>query len=177
MNAICFPSGDHRGTAICSPCSEPATVCGSKIAVGSPLHRLRVHLRHPPVVLSRWRRRYIRQLLRVRRPVKLKHVQLCRRDLRQLSTRGIHRSHALNLKPFDPNHARLRLLRGQRSRRPRRSLHIKEAQPLPIWRPLHLLRESIHQRQLMRRRSPRRIRQKHRQLVIARAVGKERQLL
>ncbi len=27
--------GDQRGTAICRPCSDPVTVCGSRIAVGS----------------------------------------------------------------------------------------------------------------------------------------------
>src|SRR5580698_1388617 len=36
MNAIAFPSGDHRGTAICSPCSGPFTVTGFKMGVAWP---------------------------------------------------------------------------------------------------------------------------------------------
>ena len=35
MKAIAFPSGDHCGTAICSPCSGPATCVGARIATGA----------------------------------------------------------------------------------------------------------------------------------------------
>src|ERR1035437_2545513 len=34
IKAIAFPSGDHRGTAICSPCSAPATSAGARIGLG-----------------------------------------------------------------------------------------------------------------------------------------------
>ena len=35
MNAIRVPSGENRGTAICSPCSADVVVFGSKIMTGS----------------------------------------------------------------------------------------------------------------------------------------------
>src|ERR1700747_2312110 len=35
MNAIAFPSGDQRGTAICKPCNGPLTTAGARIALGA----------------------------------------------------------------------------------------------------------------------------------------------
>src|ERR1700746_119884 len=36
INAIWLPSEDHRGTAICSPCSDPETFVVSRIDLGCP---------------------------------------------------------------------------------------------------------------------------------------------
>ncbi len=67
IKAIAFPSGDHRGTAICNPCSGPATSAGARIALGVAVQRLRIQLRNPPVVLSRRIGSHIGQPLRIRR--------------------------------------------------------------------------------------------------------------
>ena len=60
MNAIAFPSGDHRGTAICNPCSGPVTSAGARISLRLTAQRLRIELRHPPVILPRRIGRHIR---------------------------------------------------------------------------------------------------------------------
>src|ERR1039458_6416699 len=36
MKAMALPSGDHRGTAICKPCSGPETSAGARMALGEP---------------------------------------------------------------------------------------------------------------------------------------------
>ena len=77
--------------------------------------------------------------------------------------------------PFHADDSRVRLLRCQRARGPRRSLHIKEAQPFAIRRPLHRLGESIQLRQLMWRCRPRSIGDETPPSCDRIAVGKERQ--
>ena len=81
MNAIAFPSGDQRGTAICNPCSGPLDLSRRQNRLRLAAQVLRVKLRHPPVVFARRIGGNIGQALRIRRPVELVHMQIRRRHL------------------------------------------------------------------------------------------------
>ena len=95
------------------------------------VQRLRIQLRHPPVVLSRRIGGNISQPLRIRRPVELVHMQIARRRLRdrrsRISVRPAPLPPAESPRPSSPITPGGRLHRRQRSRRPRRSLHIKKS--------------------------------------------------
>src|SRR5579863_4092501 len=116
-------------------------------------HIQRVHLRRPPIVVPRPRRRRIDKMPAIRRPVVFIDVQPVRRHRTHLPRPRVDHHQPLQ-KNRVVDHSRRRCLRLQRPRRPRRVLGKQHRDPPPVRSPLRPRQKTLQTRQPVRFERP-----------------------